>query len=196
MNWERVVFLHIGWTERYDGTEAPEGSHRYLKSAVGVEAENFKPVDGWCYGYAPVGRTGESRGLKPIPKAGRTLNISKLGARIRDNEVDGITVIWTATEPGQGPVIVGLYDNATVLRFMPAYIGDERIFIAKARAGDCRVLPAKQRTFTVVRRQRGFPGMAAAWFPGEHQTGAARDFLAATAEYIPTIRKFDPVLAS
>lgn len=195
MDWERIVFLHVGWADRYDGTEAPEGGHAYLKNAVGVEAENFKPVNGWCYGYAPVSRTGEARGISPIPVAGRTLNISKLGARIRETEVDGISVIWTARRPYRDRVIIGLYDNSTVFRFMPLYNGRERVFIAKARAKDCRLLPTPQRTFTVIHNQKGFPGMAAAWFPGEHQAGPARDFLAAVSEYIRIIRKLDPILS-
>ena len=195
MNWEKVVFLHVGWTDRYDGTEAPEGGHAYLKNAVGVEAENFKPFDGWCYGYAPVSRTGEARGIRPIPDGGRTLNIGKLGARLHDNEVDGVAVVWTARMPSYGTVIVGLYDKATVLRFMPRH-SEERVFIAKARAEDCRLVPTSQRTFSVIHKQKGFPGMAAAWFPGEHQNGPARDFLAAVADYIEAVRRFDPVLTS
>jgi hypothetical protein len=197
MNWGKVVFLHVGWTDSYDGTEAPEGGQGYLKNAIGVEAENFKPCDGWCYGYAPVARTGEARGMKPIPVAGRTLNISKLGARPDGNEVDGVTVVWTARKPHGKPLVVGLYDNAIVLRFMPPYNGKERVYIAKARAENCRLVPTPQRTlFPVTHKQKGFPGMAAAWFPGEHQNGPARDFLADVSEYIGDIRRLDPILAS
>jgi hypothetical protein len=196
MNWEKILFLHIGWTDQYAGTEAPVGGHAYLKNAVGVEAENFKPFDGWCYGYAPVSRTGAARGMKPIPVAMRTLNISKLGAGLHDNEVDGISVVWTATMPRGEPVIVGLYDNATVFRFMPPYDGKARVFITKARGEDCRLVPTPLRTFAGIRGRKGFPGMAAAWFPGEHQAGPARDFLTAVAEYLPKIRKLDPVLSA
>lgn len=193
MNWGKTIFLHVGWAERYDGTEAPEGGHAYLKNAVGVEAENFKPVDGWCNGYAPVIRTGEGRASRGIPKGSRTLNIDKLGARPNDSDVDGVTVIWTAKEPRQGPVIIGIYDSATVFRVMPPDSGEVRPFIAKARTKDCRLLPVSRRTFAVIQKRKGFPGMAAAWFPGEHKAGPARDFLAAVADYIPTVRKFDPV---
>jgi 5-methylcytosine-specific restriction protein A len=193
MDWTKVIFLHTGWAEQYDGTEAPIGGHAYLKNAIGVEAENFKPIDGWCYGYAPVGRAGESRGARPIPKGSRTLNIRKLGARPNDDFVEGIAVVWTARRPGEGPVIVGLYDNATVLRSMPRESEDYRPFIAKARASDSRLLPTSRRTFAVIHKKKGFPGMAAAWFPGEHEAGPAHDFLMSVAEYIPTIRKFDPI---
>ena len=114
MNWGKTVFLHTGWTSRYDGTEAPEGGHAYLRNAVGVEAENFKPIDGWCYGYAPVSRTREGRHAVSIPKGHRTLNIDKLGATRRDTEIDDVTVIWTARHSLHGPVIVGLYTQQGV----------------------------------------------------------------------------------
>ncbi len=80
VNWNRTVFLHTRWTSHYDGSEAPEGGHGYLKRSVGVEAENFKPVDGWCYGYAPVSRTSKGRQSAHIPEGDRVLKIDKLGA--------------------------------------------------------------------------------------------------------------------
>lgn len=85
-------------------------------------------------------------------------------------------------------------DNSTVLHFMPPCDGKERVFIAKARAPDCRLVRTSQMTFSVIHKQKGFPGMAAAWFPGEHQDGPARDFLAAVSNYIPAFRSLDPVL--
>lgn len=189
MNLNRTVFLHTGWTSRYDGTEAPEGGHAYLKKSIGVEAENFKPVDGWCYGYAPVSRTSEGRSAPGIPKANRTLNIEKLGATSHEYELGGITVIWTARHPDRGPVIVGLYDNATVFRYMPP---DEpvRPFIAKARAEDCHLVPVSRRSFDVIQKRKGFPGMAAAWFPGLHADGPAKEMLDDLADYLPTIRQY------
>jgi len=189
MNWDRTVFLHIGWAEHYDGTEAPTGGHAYLRQAVGVEAENFLPVDGWCYGYAPVSRTSEGRSAPGIPVADRTLRIEKLGAALYDYEVDRVTVIWTARHPERGPVIVGLFDGATVYRYMPP---DEpvRPFIAKARVADCHLVPVSQRTFDITQKQKGFPGMAAAWFPAQHQDGPARDMLVAVAAYLPSVHRY------
>ena len=186
VDWGKTVFLHIGWTSRYDGTEVPEGGHAYLKNAVGVEAENFRPVDGWCYGYAPVTRTREGRRSVTIPKGHRTLNITKLGANQSDSTAHGVTVIWTARHPFRGPVIVGLYDEATVYRFMPMV----RLHIAKARVESCHLVPEGIRDFQVTHKVKGFPGMAAAWFPQEHQEGPAKDMLAAVAGYLPTIRRY------
>jgi len=193
MDWRRTLFLHTGWARDYDGTEAPEGGHAYLKQDSGVEAANFKPVDGWCYGYAPVSRAGYSRGISPIPKAGRTLNISKLGARPWETEIAGVTVIWTARRPQWGPVVVGLYDDAVVFRNMPPQAEGVPLFIAKARAPDCRLIPVKDRTIEVTRNKKGFPGMAAAWFPGEHEHGPAASMLERIAPGIEEIRKLAPV---
>lgn len=189
-NWYRTVFLHIGWTSRYDGSEAPEGGHAFLKRSVGVEAENFKPVDGWCCGYAPVSRAREGRSAPGIPIANRTLGIEKLGARSFDYEIGGITVVWTARHPFRGPVIVGLFDDATLYRYMPP---DEpvRPFIARARVADCHLVPPDRRSFEIIHKRKGFPGMAAAWFPGQHADGPAKEMLAGVAAYLPTIRGFD-----
>lgn len=190
IDWEKVLFLHTGWATRYDGTDAPSGGHAYLKQAVGVEAENFKPIDGWCYGYAPVSRTSEGRKLDVIPEANRTIKIEKLGASPCAGEIPGITIVWTARHPVRGPVVVGLYDAATVYRFMPGLTDNVRPFIAKAKAGDCHLVPEQARTFEVIQKQKGFPGMAAAWFPGLHADGPAKDMLAAVADYLPTVRRF------
>ncbi len=97
--------------------------------------------------------------------------------------------MWTARHPFKGPVIVGLYDDATVFRFMPPD-GDERPFIAKAPIDHCHLVPAGRRDFQIPHKQRGFPGTAAAWFPGIHQDGPAKDFLATAGEYLPTIRRY------
>lgn len=189
MKWAKTVFLHTGWTTHYDGSEAPEGGHAYLKQSVGVEAENFKPVDGWCYGYAPVSRTSEGRSEIGIPKASRTLNISKLSATNNQDEIDGITIIWTARQPLHRPVVVGLYEDATVYRLMPG-LGAARPFIAKARVGNCHLVPENLRTFEVIQKRKGFPGMAAAWFPGFHADGPASEMLESAADYLPTIRQY------
>ncbi len=189
MNWNQTLFLHTGWTSRYDGSEVPEGGHLYLKNAIGVESENFRSFDGWCYGYAPVSRTSEGRAETGIPDAGRTLKIDKLGASRFVDEIDGITVVWTARHPRGGPVVVGLYDNATVFRFMPP-LGQARPYIAKARAADCHLVPEPVRTFEIIHKRKGFPGMAAAWFPGLHANGPAHDMLAAVAAYLPDVRRY------
>ena len=86
--------------------------------------------------------------------------------------------------------MVGLYDNATVYRFMPTLEEGGHRYIAKARIEDCHLVPEERRSFLVGQRQKGFPGMAAAWFPGIHQNGPASALLASTAEYLPQVRQY------
>jgi len=188
--WRRTLLLHTGWTSRYDGSEAPEGGHRYLHRSVGVESENFRPVDGWCYGYAPVSRAAEGRCSETVPVASRTVKIEKLGARLFDEEVEGITVVWTAKRPGYGPVVVGLFDDAIVSRYMAGLTRDIRPSIARARAGNCHLIPEARRVFQVPHSRKGFPGMGAAWFAGRHADGPAADMLADLADYLPGVRGY------
>jgi hypothetical protein len=170
--------------------EAPEGGHRYLQRSVGVESENFKPVDGWCYGYAPVSRTAEGRSSETISVASRTVRIEKLGARLFDEEVEGITVVWTAKRPGYGPVVVGLFDDAIVSRYMSGLTSDHRPSIARARVANCHLVPEGRRTFQVPHTRKGFPGMGAAWFAGRHADGPAAEMLAELAHHLPTDRRY------
>ena len=186
MDWNRAVFLHTGWTSHYNGSEAPEGGHAYLRKAVGVEALNFKPNGGFCFGYAPVSKISKGGGTGDIPKGDRTLNITKLGAAPHLDAVEGITVIWTARRPYHSPVIVGVYEDATVYRFMQQTPAGQH-FIAKARADDCHLVPDARRDFIVQQKMKGFPGQAAAWFPGLHQDGPAHDFLVKAADYVQSI---------
>lgn len=100
-------------------------------------------------------------------------------------------MVWTAKHPDNGPVIVGLYDDATIYRFMPDLTEKVRPFIAKARVENCHLVPESRQTFEVIRSRIGFPGMAAAWFPALHATGPAHDILDAVARHLPTIRHCD-----
>src|SRR6185369_7550564 len=114
---------------------------------------------------------------------------TKLGAGWNENQIEGVTVVWTAKHPLGGPVIVGLYDNAVIYRLM---VADDagRPFITKARVEDCHLVPETDRTFQIIQKQEGFPGMASAWFPGLHLHGPAKDLLFSAAAYIQKIRKY------
>jgi Domain of unknown function (DUF3883) len=183
MDWSKTVFLHIGWTEHYDGSEKPESNHSYLKKNVGVEASNFLNLNGWCYGYAPV-RSSKRKNLgKEINEGNRTLNITNLGAGKLDKEIAGVTVVWTATKPKHGAVIVGVYRNAIVRRHMPS--GDSTdLYIAKARAEDCFLVSVSERTLDVPQRKPGTPGISAAWYPGKAKGIEADLFLPLAADYL------------
>ena len=69
------------------------------------ECWNFLEMpDGYCYGYAEIQNFGN-------------LNISRLGARDQYKKINGVLVVFAATNPDDGRfVVVGWYTNATVFR--------------------------------------------------------------------------------
>ena len=152
-----VLFLNIGWARAYDGArdDIPRGNFAYLQegnTAVG-EHLNFKAFGGKCYGYSPV-------------KNG-TINIGNLGAASDDDEIGGVLVIWTATNPDQGGrYIVGWWHNATVYRSIrqirPAKNRPDCVTVASAK--DCHLLKPDDRTYSIPARVKGWPGIASAFF--------------------------------
>jgi hypothetical protein len=92
--------------ERYDGPKRGDktvGGHGYLKTHdYGAECFNFSNVAGKVYGYRP---------------GGRGPDISRLGARNRDDSISDVTVVWIARHPSfKKSVIIGWYKNAIVYR--------------------------------------------------------------------------------
>lgn len=156
-----------------------------MRTKVGFERFNFKAVDGWCFGYAPVSKA-EKGGTGPIREDGRTLNITKLGASPKANSIIGITVIWTARRPYQKPVIVGVYRDAIVFRQVMR-TDSEQAYITKAAENNCLLIEENQRDLVVPQKQKGFPGQAAAWFPGLHSEGPASSFLIEVESYLQTL---------
>jgi 5-methylcytosine-specific restriction endonuclease McrA len=96
-----VLFCRIGWCTQYDGSEDP------IRGGAGGgndhERANFKPFKGTCYGCF-------------TSKPHRTVYIEKLGAARRADSVPGVLVVFFATRPKGGQVVVGWYRNATVYR--------------------------------------------------------------------------------
>ena len=100
-----MLFCNIGWMRRYQGLTRSDGIIRggsYIaKNKFGHEVCNFLPDKGRLFGYV------QSRGR---------ISIEKLGASPGADFVDGVTVVWTATRPEGGNVVIGWYQNARVYR--------------------------------------------------------------------------------
>ncbi|MBL4783635.1 MAG: hypothetical protein JKX92_15490 [Porticoccaceae bacterium] len=102
-----LLFCNIGWMEHYNGQNKSDiitggGSH-VEKEGSGHEVCNFSIINKKLYGY--------------VQPAGDQIRIERLGALIEDDEISDITVIWTASHPDGGTVIVGWYKNTTVYRY-------------------------------------------------------------------------------
>lgn len=102
-----LVLFNIGWMKHYRGQTPSDGIFNggsyVAEYDTGHEVRNFEPANGRCYGYvrAPRGK----------------INMLRLGARADAECADNVTVVFTATPPGQGgSVVVGWYRNAQVWR--------------------------------------------------------------------------------
>lgn len=99
-----IIFCNIAWMENYQGItegDVPVNGGKYVsENKFGHEIFNFmQEFDGKFYGYVqPTG----------------TLKLARVGARKRSDKISPIIVVWTATQPGVGRVIVGWYKNATL----------------------------------------------------------------------------------
>ena len=100
-----LVLFNIGWMRYYKGqTESDKivnGGKFIDDNATGEEVKNFKVVGKYLYGY-----------VKPSP--GSKINVGRLGAPRNAPYADYVTIVFTATRPEGGGVVVGWYKDARV----------------------------------------------------------------------------------
>ena len=144
-----MVLFNIGWMKEYRGQTSDDSIHgggEYVaQHNHGFEVENFLPIGGWYYGYGP-----------PPERAG-VIRLQRLdpGVEAGAEYLDGVTVVFVATRPEGGGVVVGWYRNARVWRE-----GKRRpdpghdVYFAKARTEDCILLGVDDRTFDVPRSRK------------------------------------------
>lgn len=134
-----------------------------MQRGHGGEICNFAEYKGSCYGYVQPPGQGHIR----------RININRLGAINTQTHIDGITVIWTATRPEGGRVIVGWYNDATVYRdyqkFHPSNwphchkknkIDGYRV---NASFGNVKLLSSENR-IKVIPSGKGWMGKANIWY--------------------------------
>ncbi len=182
-----LLFLRVGYMERYDGPGVITGGGAYVKKrGVGGEVYNFKPSRGKCYGYA-MSRHHAGIRLK-------MLDSSKTWAV--GDELAGVDVVFMAARPGVGQVVVGWYRNATVFHRqyrvrrgrIPGMDESLRQYMCVVEKNDATLLPEEMRTFPVpVATQgfKGFPGQSNVWYPGYHEDlQSVRDFIRRFRRYM------------
>ncbi|MCL4554848.1 MAG: DUF3883 domain-containing protein [Actinobacteria bacterium] len=158
----KVLFCNVGWMEWYRGLTAGDrivGGGAYVQAqGTGHEVCNFYPDDDTLYGY--------------VQAPGAQVDIDRIGAGKGDNRVDGVLVVWTATRPGGGTVVVGWYRDATVYRDYqrfnraPEAQRDNGIdgFRIKAPAASATLLPLDARVLRVPRQVKGGMGQSNVWY--------------------------------
>jgi len=162
----KLLFCNVGWMESYRGlSEADQiqGGGSYVKDeGMGHEVCNFAAHRGKVFGYVqpPKAKLGEGH-----------INIDRLGGNGGD-VVDGITVVWTATRPEGGTVVVGWYRNAKVYRGYQRFSAIPKLhkqnelegYRIEAASSDAVLLPIDSRTCSIPRQVKGGMGQSNIWF--------------------------------
>jgi len=166
MSSEPIVFVNVGWMERYEGISDKDpitGGFGYFRQhAFGHEAWNFAPLRGRVYGY--------------VPRSQR-INLRKLGARSGESEVNGVTVVWIARHPSTHVTkIVGWYLDATVREshWESRRAGGHDVqYQIEAPEDQATLLQRDQRLFDIpTAKSKGNLGQSPVWYGG---TDAFRD---------------------
>ena len=149
-----------------NGDECIGGGEYIAQHGFGGEIFNFRPFEGYMFGYVqPPGRGDYNA---------RKIQIEKLGAARKVSFIDGVTVVWVARKPNVGGTyVVGWYDGATVFREWHeppqgsnrTYNNEPLGYYAKAKQKNCVLLPVEKRTFQIL-RGKSCMGQANIWYPG------------------------------
>ncbi|BAK76713.1 HNH endonuclease [Pseudogulbenkiania sp. NH8B] len=152
-----ILFCNVGWMQKYDGLDADslERGGSYNNHSIGHEVCNFTPVGDVVYGYI---------------QANGNIKLENLGASKKDDSVDGVTVVWTASPPDGGTVVVGWYLNATVYRAVQQTPQKAAKHIAqgatyfriKAKRKDAVLL--EERSVLIPRATKGGIGQSNIWY--------------------------------
>jgi len=138
------------------------------EEGMGHEVCNFHAHRGKVYGYVQPARGQRSASAGTI----KLESIVGGKASVDDDQVDGVLVIWTATRPEGGSVVVGWYKDATVFReyqnFKSAPVLHSKNglegYRIQAASENAKLLPVDERTIQVPRQTKGGMGQSNVWY--------------------------------
>lgn len=182
---ENVLFCSVTRMEHYKGIHALDpvfGGGKYIsENGTGYEIYNFMPVaikkdnaygldEGkYCFGFVEAGHTdlGDAHDI-------HIENIVGCEQYKTEDKLEDCLIIFSAPKyTGQGHMIVGWYNHATVLRHM---VKDrpgtdvEGAFYFYAKAYDCVLLPHEERRkdsdifWDMPQNKKGFSGRSGLWY--------------------------------
>jgi hypothetical protein len=176
------LFCHISWMREYKGhhntEDQPQRGGRWVEeNGTAHECCNFLPDDnGVVYGHVETSR-GDNDTQVGIEQLG--------GVNVKDNFIDGIDVIWTATHEKGGKRVVGWYKNAKVFRERQYHedfpteqheedgVNSYRITTTQENA-HCI---AEDERDLIVPSGRGWPGHCPLFYPGNYPDNEELMFL-------------------
>ena len=170
-----ILFCNVGWMERYKGISSRDhitgGGAFVEKNGRGYEVCNFACCkDDFLYGY--------------VQTPGKQIDIDRIGRRnaTRNDNIDGVTVVWTAKQPSGRTVIVGWYKDATVFReyqkFDKANAPEAQLenningYWIKAPFDKATLLTLDNRIFEIP-RGKGFMGQSNVWYADSEEEASA-----------------------
>lgn len=147
--------------KRYRGHksyDAPKGGGKHIDEyGDGGEVYNYLNVSGKAYAYT-----------RP-----NTIDIRRIGAPIKSDFIENVTVVWFAKNPDlNGQFIVGWFENAKVYsRKQNMQFANERkeypAYIVTAKYSDCKLIPEGERAFELCDPE---PGQNFVWYGNEHMS--------------------------
>lgn len=159
------------------------GGSYVAEEGMGHEVCNFYDYKGKVYGYVQPARGQRYAGAGSI----KLENIVDSHASKDDEYIEGVLVIWTATRPEGGTVVVGWYKNATVFREYQYFKSAPKLhslnglegYRIYARSEDVKLLPIDERTIQIPRQTKGGIGQSNVWY-GNSEIGRnlAREVIA------------------
>lgn len=149
----KILFCNIAWMKNYVGItedDKPINGGKHIEEYQdGGEIYNFHDYDGKCLGYVMINSLVLEKHFDGVKKS--------------DDYVDGVLVVWVATNEKQETRIVGWYKNARVYRdfqFRRSFTNSNfnLDYNISADAMDCYLLPEENRTFHIERASQSGPG--------------------------------------
>ena len=173
---KRIIVCRVAWmsTYRSEDEDACGGGDHVKSGGIPYEALNFLPIDGVYYGYVAVPRGGSR-------KAHGSVDIKRMGAQTADSEIDGVSIVFCATEPDTSDfLVVGWYRSATVFRNGIDRPGDQkRIGCINFKSTEAVLVEEHERSFLMPtdkdkpKEVFGGIGMANIWY-GLNEKSARR----------------------
>ncbi len=167
---DKLVFLNTGWMDFYKGLSENDtiiGGGKHVDNVGwGGEMYNFQPFENFMYGY--VQPVIDRKHNNPC-----TIKLEKIGATEEDESLEGVTVVWSATDPDNGGTyIVGWYKDATVYRYYQlAPVNSKRRhkkeslgFYITAKRKDVTLLPKDERIVRIKRKTPNWMGQSNVWY--------------------------------
>jgi len=187
-SFKKTLFCNIAWMKYYDAElvePMPESGGAFVKeNGYGFERNNFHIFEengrSFCRGYVEPGHKtnmSETDAYK--------LNIARIGdLRWSSDYIEGATIIFCATNPRLGEVLIGWYKNAKVFREVQTD-SDGNYYNIESCSADCMLLPEEDRTFVIPRSGKkgaafGF-GRSNVWYADDEKSC---EFVSKVLEYI------------